>query len=280
MPKDIDVNYVKYLFKPGITLLTGYAFSLSTSYDYCYVANNKNIVVNPYQRLINKTFTALAIKRSTIKSEEGTILNELEIGLDNADLSFKNDVMMGKYTNRRCTVSLIFVNPKSTTALGYMDLFEGYLDEPKGDEHWITFQMRPFSIFEREFPNRIFQVGCNWSFCDDLCTLDINDYTVNTTLDSESNGAVLACSHGQVANYFVPGYVKITSGTYIDLYRPILANDTSSVTLRVPFGFTIPIGTSLKVVKMCARNPTACIDVFNNYVNYGGFPHTPKAPLL
>lgn len=278
MPKDINANYVKYLFKPGIALLTGYAFSLNATYDACYVANNKNLTFT-YESA-SRTFNALAIKRSMIKSEEGTILNELEIGLDNVDLAFKNDVMLGKYNNRRCVISLIFAEAKSSTALGYMNLFEGFVDEPKGDEHWITFQIRPFSIFEREFPNRIFQVGCNWTFCDPNCGLTMSTYETATTLSAESNGLNLVCSHGKTANYFVPGYVMITSGTYNGLYRPVLANDTSSITLRVPFPFTIPNGTSVKCVKMCSRNPTACITTFNNYTEYGGFPHVPKSPLL
>ena len=278
MPKDINVNYVKYLFSPGIALLTGYAFSLNANYDTCFVANNKNVDCS-YEGS-TRTFYALSVKRTMIKSEEGTILNELEIGLDNVDLAFKNDVMLGKYNNKRCTIFLMFVQAKSTTALGYMNLFEGFVDEPKGDEHWVTFQIRPFSIFEREFPNRIFQVGCNWNFCDTNCTKTMSSFETSTTLSSESNGQSLVCSHGQAINYFVPGYAMITSGTYNGLYRPILSNDTTSVTLRVPFPFTIPNGTSIKVVKLCAKNPTACIDTFNNYPNYGGFPHTPKAPLL
>jgi hypothetical protein len=278
MPKDISASYVKYLFQPGIALLTGYAFSLSANYDTCFVANNKNLTV--IYESSNRTFTALSIKRSVIKSEEGTILNELDIGLDNVDLAFKNDVMLGRYNSKRCTISLIFAEKGATSALGYMNLYEGYVDEPKGDEQWINFQIRPFSIFEREFPNRIFQVGCNWTFGDNNCTKTLASYAVNTTLTAESNGTTLTCSHGQAVNYFLPGYVQITSGSYSGLYRPVLANDASSLTMRVPFPFTIPNGTSIKVQKLCYRTPAACINTFNNYVNYGGFPHVPKAPLL
>jgi uncharacterized phage protein (TIGR02218 family) len=278
MGKTIDAANIKYLYMDGIALLTGYVLSISAEDDTFYIANNKNITLT--YNSVPKTFNALAIKRTPIRSEDGTILNEVEIGLDNVDLAFKNDVMLGKFNNRRCKVILVFAQKGSTSGLGYMTLYMGYLDEPKGDENWVTMQIRPFSIFEREFPNRIFQVGCNWTFCDNNCTLELSDYWVDTTLGSDSSGTTLVCAHGKAANYFTPGFVKITSGDYSGAYRPILSNDTSSVTCRIPFPYVISAGTSIRVQKLCARVPSACINTFNNYTNYGGFPHVPKSPII
>jgi hypothetical protein len=290
MAKTIDPSYVKYLYMDGIALLSGYSLSISAADDTFFVANNVGVTL--YYNNGSRNFVPLAVKRGTIKSEDGTILNELEIGLDNADLAFKNDVMLGRYTNRKCKVLMIFA-PKgvpgvltNVTALGYMHLFTGFLDEPKGDDHWVTFTLRPNAIFEREFPNRIFQVGCNWTFCDNNCayqkfaTMRLELFRYDGTLGSTSDGTTFVLSHGKASNYFVPGFVEILSGDYINFYRPVLANDANSVTCRIPFPALIPAGTSVRVQKLCARNPAACIKVFDNYVNYGGYPHVPKAPLI
>jgi uncharacterized phage protein (TIGR02218 family) len=279
--KDIYQGYIKYLFTPGLAVLNGYIFSIDAEDDRRYVANNVSINCRwPYYNSGYQLFNPLSVKRTPLRSEDGTILNEIEIGLDNVDLAFKNEVMLGKYNNKKCKVVQIFAERKNQNALGFMSLHTGYLDEPKGDEHWITFQIRPFAIFEREFPNRIFQIGCNFNFCDNNCTLDFANYYVTTTVSSNSDGLTIACAHGRAANYFVPGFVYITSGTYAGLYRPIVANDTSSVTCRIPFDFAIPAGTGIRVHKLCARNPAACINTFANYSNYGGFPHCPKSPIL
>lgn len=275
-----DASWAKYLYMNGVVLMTGYAITLATGTTIYYVTNTHNITTPGTGTFGNQTFTALGIKRTPIRSEDGTILNELEVGLDNADLAFKNNVMAGMYNNVACSVLLIFGQKGSTQALGYMELYRGYLDEPKGDEHWITFQLRPFSIFEREFPNRIFQVGCNWNFCDDICDLNITTYRVETTLSVQSDGRILTCAHGKAADYFVPGFVQLRSGSYNTWYRPVLTNDAGTITMRVPFGVVLPAGTSVRIQKLCKRTPTECINTFNNYTRFGGFPHVPKAPLI
>jgi uncharacterized phage protein (TIGR02218 family) len=276
MAKTTDLETLKWLYTPGIVVMTAYMLSIDSLDDSCYVANNKNIYDSSY----NKTFTALAIKRTTIRSEDGTILNELEIGLDNVDLAFRTNVMMGKYNNRRCRIVMLFAWPLASSSVGRMTIFEGFIDEPKGDEHWVTFQIKPFNLFEREYPNRIFQLGCNWTFCSTPCGLSISNYRTDTTLTAVSDGRVLTCTHGKANDYFTPGFVEIRSGTYNKYYRPIESNDGGTITMRVPFPTTLDVGISIRAVKLCARNPDACINTFNNYPNYGGFSHSPKSPVL
>lgn len=275
MAKTTDVDTLKWLYTPGIVVLTGYVLSINAADDSKFVANNK--AVNDSQW---GTFQPLAIKRSTIRSEDGSVLNEVEVGLDNVDLAFRTNVMMGKYNNKKCRIMLLFTNAGGTTTLGKLTIFEGFSDEPKGDEHWVTFQIKPFNILEREYPNRIYQVGCNWTFCTNNCGLNISNYRTDLNLTVESDGQIITCAHGKAADYFTPGFVEIRSGTYNGYYRPIATNSSSAVTMRVPFPTVIPAGTSIRIVKLCARNPDACINTFNNYDNYGGFPHSPKSPIL
>jgi len=90
----------------------------------------------------------------------------------------------------------------------------------------------------------------------------------------------LTCAHGEVLDYFLPGFVKITSGDYDGEYRPILTNSTSAVVCRISFGHSIPSGTSITIQKLCPKIPTACEDTFDNYSEYGGFPFIPNKPIL
>lgn len=273
--KTTDLDTIKWLYTPGIVVMTGYILSIDALDDTKFIANNKNMTDSQWG-----TLTALAIKRTTIRSEEGTILNELEIGLDNVDLAFRTNVMMGKYNNRKCRVVLFFANKGATSTVGRMPIFEGFIDEPKGDEHWVSFQIKPFNLLERQFPNRNFQQNCNWTFCSTNCGMSLGNFQTDTTLSADSDGRVLVMPHGKGGNYFCPGFVEIRSGTYNKYYRPVASNDGGSITMRVPFPSSLPAGTSVRAVKLCARNPDACINTFNNYINYGGFPHAPKNPVL
>ena len=271
MPKTVSESLLPYFYKKAQTVLTGYEFDLTNSgtFETKYVANNENV----------GSYTALAIKRGTISSEDGTVLNEIEIGLDNTDLAFKNYVLGGNLERKQCKINLLFVS-SAGSLLGEVLLYHGQMDAPKGDENWVSISLRPFEMLEREYPRRIYQIGCNWRFGDNSCSKHLYDYDALTPLTSQSDGVTLTLSHGQAVDYFVPGFAQIQDGDYINEYRPIASNTTGTVTLRVSFGHTIPNGTSIYLQKLCAKNPDACINIFDNYDNYGGFPHVPKQPII
>lgn len=275
MGKDISGALLPEFYKRATKVTTAYKIADVNGTDYYYLVNTSDISYGGHN------YEALAIKRTSIKSEEGTVLNELEIGLDNVDLAFRSMVMNGLLDNKKITIYLAFLSYSvSWSILGLVTIFEGYTDAPKGDELWLTLTVRPFSILEREFPRRIFQEGCNWTFCSPFCGLDLGDYQVDTTLNSESNGITLACTHGQATNYFLPGYVEILDGDYDGEIRPVFSNDASSVIVRIPFGHTIDNGTAIRVQKLCFRNIDTCENVYSNETEFGGFPNVPKQPIL
>lgn len=270
MARTIDAGILPEFYRRYTRVCTYYVFSIDGIDDYKYIANSSDIDV----------YTACTIKRGPFRMEEGTVLNDLEIGLDNVDLAFRSFVMSGKLNNKLVKIGLAFINEDLDDILGTLPLYQGYIDEPKGDEHWVTVTLRPYPLLEREFPRRVFQFGCNWSFCDQFCGKLITNYLVETTLTAQSDGAVFTCSHGQAADYFIPGYIELLDGAYADEVRPILTNDATTVTVRVPFGHTVANGTSVRLQKLCARNPMACEELFDNYDNYGGFPLVPPQPII
>lgn len=279
MPKTIDAGDLKYLFKSGVTALTGYSFALDSGTQR-FVANTTDV------RDGSTVYTALAIKRNPIRSEEGTILNELEIGLDHVDLTFKNDIMSGKYNGIEVSIYLIIPELHFTgeywTIAASMLLYRGYTDEPKGDEHWVTLSVKPFPYLDQQYPKRIYQSGCNWTFCgSNTCGLSLSSFISSTTLSSASDGVTLATGAGGGTDYYVPGYVEIKSGALTGEVRPILNNTAGgTIVVRIPFSSSISGGVSVDVVKLCAKNYQTCNDDFSNYDNYGGYPWVPKEPII
>ena len=277
MPKDIDIGDLKYLFQSGVTVLTGYSFSLASGTQR-FVANTTDV------RDGSTVYTALAIKRNPIRSEEGTILNELEIGLDHVDLTFKNDIMAGKYNNISVSIYLIVPELHFTgeywTIAASMLLYRGVTDEPKGDEHWITLSVKPFPNLDQQYPKRIYQSGCNWTFCGASCSEDIFDFITNVNLSAEFEEKRQKHAHGQAIDYFVPGYVEIKNGALTGQVRPVLLNTTGTVVVRIPFDDVISSGVNIDIVKLCAKNYQTCEDDFSNYSRYGGYPWVPKEPII
>ena len=272
MPKDVSGALIPLFYKKAQTVLTGYEIDIlgDSSFSEKYVANNEDV----------GGYTALAVKRGTITSEDGTILNEVEIGLDNVGLDFKSYVLGGSLERKEVKINLLFVSSNGSLQ-GTVLLYWGIMDAPKGDENWVTVTVRPFEMLDREYPKRIYQIGCNWRFCEaTTCGLSLSDYDYNGTLSAESNGTLLTIAHGQLIDYFVPGYAEIIDGDYVGEVRPIASNGTGDATVRVSFGHTIPSGTAIKLQKLCAKNPDACQNIFSNYDAYGGFPHVPKQPII
>ncbi|MDY0313759.1 MAG: phage BR0599 family protein [Bacteroidales bacterium] len=251
-----------------------YLESPYTDPSHFYVANTQDIT------FAGQVYTALAVKRTGIKSEEGTILQELTISLDNVDLSFRTLIASGAFNRKRCILGIVF-HGFLTNASNMITVFDGYMDAPSGDDHWVNIQVKPFPIFEREYPRRIFQVGCNWTFGDAYCGMILGDYDASlTTLAGSSTTVLNFTDGGYDSDYFVPGYVEITSGTLEGEVRPIISSTSSSVTLRIPLSNTPDEGTTFTVQKICKKNPTACQDDFDNYLSYGGFPHVPIQPVI
>jgi hypothetical protein len=273
LPAGIQASFYR-LYGTPLQIFELYLLSPYTTPDYYFVANNADITFG------GQLYTAIAIRRSAIKSEDGTVLNDIEIGLDNVDLEFKNYIASGALNRKRVICKLIF-NDHLDNANNHLLLFDGYLDEPKGDDYWVTMTVRPFPMFEREYPRRIFQIGCNYLFGDASCTMNRDDYyDVVILTGAQTASRIEFDSYGKAADYWVPGYAEILTGDLAGQVRPTYSTGDASVNVRVAFDGIPSAGDTVKLQKLCKKSTTACIEEFDNYLNVGSFPHVPKKPVL
>ena len=254
-------------------------YELYLTYPYItpshyFVCNNSPITFN------STTYQPLAVKRSAIQCEDGTVINDVEIGLDNVDLAFQNLVAAGFLNQKRVVVKLVF-NSALSDPSNYKILVDGYLDQPKGDDYWVSMTVRPYPAFQWDFPRRVFQVGCNYTFCDNDCTLTLTDYqkTTGVVLTGSTAGNILFDNSADTGNLWVPGYILFTSGVNNGFVYPIATSSNTGAVMRVAFPNTPAIGDTFIIQQLCSKSPSACTN-FNNYINYGGFPQVPKQPII
>lgn len=272
IPSGLNIAFYR-LYSEPITLIELYLTSPYTSISHYYCANNQDISFG------GNTYTAIAAKRSSIKSEEGTVLQEITVQMDNIDLEFKTLIASGMLNRKRVDLKLVFGGFLSNPA-NYITLYSGYLDAPSGDNRWVNLLIKPFPIFDREYPRRLFQVQCNWSFCDAQCGLSLNDFRLwNDTAAGCTSSIIQVSSTSMDVNYYVPGYVLMLSGDLIGQVRPVSWNSSNQIGLRVAFDSIPAAGESFYIYKLCSKNATAC-QAFSNYINYGGFPHVPIKPVI
>lgn len=263
------------LYSEPIQIVDLYLTAPYTSPSHFYCVNNQNI------SFAGHTYTAIAAKRSAIKSEEGTILQEITVQLDNIDLEFRTLIASGMLNRKRCDLKIVF-NGFLSSSSNYIMLYSGFLDSPSGDNRWASLVIKPFPIFEREYPRRLFQVMCNWLFCSTQCGLTLSNYNASGTIAAGSTISTISWTdpYGRAADYYVPGYIVMTSGSLSGEAKPTSVTSSSYIGLRVALSNTPAVGDTFVIQKLCSKNVTACKDTFSNYLNYGGFPHVPLEPTL
>jgi len=274
IPNGLKMELYRLYTKP-IHLIELYIDEPFTTPSHRYCANNKDIV------FAGQNYTAIAAKRGSITSEESTILQDLEVSLDNIDMEFKQQIASGRFRDKRIVIFIVFQGFLNDYA-NRIILFDGEIDNASGDDEFVVLSIAARFPFERDYPRRVFQSGCNWTFGDDNCEKLLTDYrTTYTIQELSTRNALVVGSTGQPDGYFYPGYVQITSGDMIGEVKPILTSTNDSVYLRLPLSNLPEPGTTFIAQKLCEKNPASCKDVFNNYtMNYGGFPFVPRQPKL
>ena len=219
----IKPEFYRLFSKP----LTIYDFYLESPYatpSHRYAAYNEDIT------FAGNLYTALAIKRSPIKSEEGSILNELDIGLDNVDLEFRTLVASGAFNKKRCIIKLIFANQLDLSTKAVV-LFDGYLDAPSGDDHWVNMKIQPLGVLDRDYPKRIFQIGCNAVFGDSDCTMDLTDFAFTLTVAAGSTSTIINIDDSTVLYLVTLAFTS--GGTYEPQIDDEIEGDISGATATI-----------------------------------------------
>ena len=153
----------------------------------------------------------------------------------------------------------------------YKKLFVGTSDDfsVKGD--WFTIKTKPLiqSKVHRVMCANTYGNKCNHDLFDNRCKLERDDFTWSTTV-VDINGQLIT-----VGNDHNPdGGLRFGDLIINGEYRMIIDNVANVIKVRYPLTL-VEIGDPVTLVMGCNKTPGACKD-FDNYVNFGGFPLTPK----
>lgn len=108
------------------------------------------------------------------------------------------------------------------------------------------------------------------------CTLNKATYTFTSAVTSiqTAKSKFTATSLTQAANYFTNGVLKFTSGNNSGLSVEIKQHDVGGVlTLFLPTAFQFVVGDTFTIIAGCDKTMATCQTKFNNFVNFGGYPH-------
>lgn len=241
---------------------------------------------NDYVLWNTNTYTPLPIQRSPVRTSMELQVDELSIELENIDLAFSQKVIATDFIGRYLTIRKVFLDDLS----GSIILFEGRMDEPTITERKFTVRVRSLlDALHHSMPRRVFSTLCNYQHYDASCTVSKTLFTnlvTETAIGSSTAATIVGSilgSNSYSDAYWAPlGTIKMLTGSNATLGREVVSHSNAdmAVAVRVPFPFTVHSGDIFEVTRGCRKNVADCSSKYENYVNYGGYPTTPKHPLL
>jgi uncharacterized phage protein (TIGR02218 family) len=127
---------------------------------------------------------------------------------------------------------------------------------------------------------RIFGPACDAELGDSRCGVSLTAFTHSLTVTSVTSRTVFADSalddSATPAGYFDGGLIEWLTGANAGRSMEIKLHATGGVfTLFLPMVSDIAVGDTATVIAGCDKSFGTCRDVFNNVVNFRGFPSIP-----
>lgn len=129
-----------------------------------------------------------------------------------------------------------------------------------------------FSItLQGSIPSVYYHNPCNHVLFDDRCKVTKASYQQDTTVTVVDDTTITVAADGFADGVLAAGEIhNTTKGER----RMIVSNVADVLVVNFPF-FEIEVGDSVSLFVGCNHSLTTCKAVFNNSVNFGGFPYVP-----
>jgi uncharacterized phage protein (TIGR02218 family) len=194
--------------------------------------------------------------------------------LDSSQIS-EADLRAGRYDQARIDVYLCnWADPMQ----GVLQLRRGWLGEVTLRDGQYQASLRSLhDLLEREVGD-VYTPECRYDFGDSRCSVVLAGYTVTGTVSLPINETQFAdSSRAEPDGVFAYGKLTWTSGANQGLAADVRSWEAASQTLSLwlPAPNPISLGDSYQLQRGCDKRFSTCSGVFNNAVNFGGFPHLP-----
>lgn len=230
-----------------------------------------------------QTYTPIGLRRSPVQTSTELDVDEVRFQIDNVDLAQSARIIATDFTGRRLWIKKVFRENLSSASL-YITVFDGRMDEPTLDQSKLTLKVRSWlDAMHHSVPRRVYSTLCNYQLYDEWCTAPVNtpsNQVTGTALGTSTASFIASAPISNGNNYWVIGTLTIKTGSNANLGREVLTSSADAALVRIPFPYTINSGDQYSMKRACRHTVVDCKSKFGNYANYGGFPVTPKTPII
>jgi uncharacterized phage protein (TIGR02218 family) len=218
------------------------------------------------------------LDRSTATSHSGLAVGEEEIaGALTSDRITDADLAAGRWDDAVVTVHLVdWQAPQHR-----MQIRTGRIGEVVRADGAFRAEIRGPAAALDSITGRRFLATCDAELGDDRCKVALGPLTSSATLTTPEDAGRFRVSGvgGFAAGWFTRGRLSVTDGplagstAVIDAH--LVTSGAVTIVLRRPLAAKPAAGTVLALVAGCDKTFRACDRLFDNTVNFRGFPHIP-----
>ncbi len=264
--KSASANLISHLAGSVTTLALCIKITRQDNQVFAFTTHASDIVITGVTYVSAQgSFSPQMVKTSGDMTVDNT---DVEAIIDSSYIT-DEDLLAGKFDY--ADVEFFMVNYK-TLADGNVKLRKGTLGEIESTGQVFRAELRGLMQHYQQVIGRVYSKRCDADLGDARCGINLASYTTTSSVTSvaskqQFNGAAVPAAPG--------GLLTWTSGNNDGLSMEIRTISGSTIALVLPMPFTIQIGDTYTAYRGCDKLPDTCISVFNNIVNFRGFPFIP-----
>lgn len=226
------------------------------------------------------SLSASATESSTIPSSTG---NMDMAGVVSDDSITDADLYNGLFDGAEVEVWVVpWKNPDNETAMRVLHGTIGKVEH--GDNQFRAEIITPSATIQQRPLLETYSPGCRFKLGDERCKIDLSALEVSgsvtglaiPTCPNSSERRVFAdSSRTEVNGFFDFGEVTWVTGDNAGLSVEVKSNTDGTFILWKPLPNPIQLGDQYTMRPGCDLSAETCKTKFNNFDNFGGFPHVP-----
>ena len=207
------------------------------------------------------------------KADASVDNQEMDWIMDSAAIA-ERDLESGLYDY--ATIEVLLVNYLDTTQWAVMK--RGHLGEVSLADQVAKTEFRSLAQALQQTIGRAYGPDCDATLGDARCKVDLSGFTstgyVTAVLDTHRIQISLSAAADDYFNY---GLLTFTDGENAGIGYEVKDWDQASqtITLMLPARYTVAAGDQFTVYAGCDKSLATCRDVFDNVINFRGFPDVP-----
>lgn len=230
---------------------------------------DKDLTVSGVTYKADGAFQASAIQNRAVLSTDNLDI----IGLLDSAMISEADLRAGLYDHARIDV---FLCNWADLTQGVMQLRRGWLGEVRLIGGKYQAELRGLhDLLQRPF-GKTYAPECRHTLGDGSCKIVLSTVTVTGSASSVTdNTRFTDASRSEADSIYNYGLLTWTAGANAGLSMEVKSFIAKEFVFWLPMPNTISVGDAYSVYKGCDKRFATCQSVFNNALNFGGFPYLP-----